>query len=648
MEEIGGIKVRIIGDDSDLQNKLKGAAVTLGKWSVAAASAAAAATTAFTVMGLRTVDANAKLARSLGTTIDSLQGLRNAAGDSGLAGLENSLNRLNRRLGAAESGTGAATKTVQALNLDLKELASLDVDERVAVIADAIRDSGVSMQQAARYAQDLGFQQREAAAFFMQGGGAIRAYREEVDLLGLSVSAIDAAQIEAANDAMVIFGQAVQSVQQRLAIESAPYLKAVSEEIEAAWIETDGFSETMDVFFDKTLKLTGILADAFRMLQIGFSSFDVVIKGLAVGAAATATSIVGAFDLARRAVPETINAIIDALNHLPGVDLDKIILNDNAALARMRDFSNDAKIALQDSVYEMRNLTDMPLPSEVINEWSDNVKTQAQEAAEAVVAAQKAMFGKDEEDGEESSDQLTEAQKLALEAAREIYREHFASLDELKAEQLEKELEALALGHELLETSEKEYLDKKAMLEEKYANETQMRAREAAKAEIAIEEAKNKAKIAALTTTFGNLSSLMNTENKKLFEIGKVAAIAQAAISTYQGAAQALKDVPYPFNIAAAASVGIAGAVQIANIKATSFSSGGGAVAAGAPGGSTPSGMTSTQQAPAQPEQQGPAGGTLTVQGLSASSLFSGDAVAQIAEELLDYQRRGGAVLIQG
>jgi hypothetical protein len=227
----------------------------------------------------------------------------------------------------------------------------------------------------------------------------------------------------------------------------------------------------------------------------------------------------------------------------------------------------------------------------------------------------------------------------------EIDAEHFATVDELAAERLEKELETLAMAHENKLLSEEDYLLQKAMLEQKYMEESADRAKEFADKEVQIEKAKQAAKMNALTMTFGNLSSLMNTENRKLFEIGKAAAIAQATISTYQGAAQALKDIPYPFNIAAAASVGVAGAVQIANIKSTSLGSGG-AVAAGVPGGSTPSGMTPTQTV--GNNQNAPAGGTLTVQGLSAASLFSGDAVAQIAEELLDYQKRGGNVVLQG
>ncbi len=66
---------------------------------------------------------------------------------------------------------------------------------------------------------------------------------------------------------------------------------------------------------------------------------------------------------------------------------------------------------------------------------------------------------------------------------------------------------------------------------------------------------------------FGNLATLMQTENRKLFEIGKAAAIAQAIVNTATAITNALAVQPYPLGLALAASAGVAGAVQIAAIQ---------------------------------------------------------------------------------
>lgn len=69
----------------------------------------------------------------------------------------------------------------------------------------------------------------------------------------------------------------------------------------------------------------------------------------------------------------------------------------------------------------------------------------------------------------------------------------------------------------------------------------------------------------------GALATLMHSGNEKLFRIGKAAAIAQATIDGYQAIQNALAEVPYPFNFAAAAAVTAATAVQIANIASTNY-----------------------------------------------------------------------------
>jgi hypothetical protein len=60
-----------------------------------------------------------------------------------------------------------------------------------------------------------------------------------------------------------------------------------------------------------------------------------------------------------------------------------------------------------------------------------------------------------------------------------------------------------------------------------------------------------------------------------LFSDNKAIAIGQAIVSTYQGAANALSTVPYPANIAAAATVVATGLAQVANIRSAAKGGGG-------------------------------------------------------------------------
>jgi hypothetical protein len=80
----------------------------------------------------------------------------------------------------------------------------------------------------------------------------------------------------------------------------------------------------------------------------------------------------------------------------------------------------------------------------------------------------------------------------------------------------------------------------------------------------------------------GNLASLMNSESRKAFEIGKTAAIAQATINTYEsatGAYKALSGILYvgpALGAAAAAAAIAAGIANVQSIQSTQFQGGGG------------------------------------------------------------------------
>ena len=139
---------------------------------------------------------------------------------------------------------------------------------------------------------------------------------------------------------------------------------------------------------------------------------------------------------------------------------------------------------------------------------------------------------------------------------------------------------------------------------------------------------------------WGDMTSLMNSGSKEMFEIGKVAATAnviQSSIEKFEDATKWGMKIGGPPLAAAFGAASIASsAVQIQQIQSQSFGSG----ASGATSYSAGVPAVNTQAAQ-------PTGGTLTVEGLSASSLFTGDAVAAIATELLDYQREGGQVVLQ-
>jgi tape measure domain-containing protein len=120
-----------------------------------------------------------------------------------------------------------------------------------------------------------------------------------------------------------------------------------------------------------------------------------------------------------------------------------------------------------------------------------------------------------------------------------------------------------------------------------------------------------------------------------LFANNKTVATATALINTYQGITKALSAYPPPTSYAMAAAQAAMGFAQVRAIQSTNKSSSGGAAGGGA--------VAPTAGAVAAPQTTGQ---TLTVQGLSRGSFFTGSMVRELAEALIQHQRDGGKVVL--
>lgn len=139
-----------------------------------------------------------------------------------------------------------------------------------------------------------------------------------------------------------------------------------------------------------------------------------------------------------------------------------------------------------------------------------------------------------------------------------------------------------------------EFLEAKRITEAEY-NELSLQAQADYNEKVkALEGAKRDAMLSSLGGMFGDLSALMQTNNKKLFAIGKAAAIAEATVSGYQAAVDAWKygmghGGPALATALTAASLAKTGAL-ISNIASQNIGgSGGGGGAPAASGGSAAS-----------------------------------------------------------
>lgn len=631
------VVVLITGDDSDLDKKLKDSAKQLVKWSAVAVTAGAAATVALTKSGLESADAQAKLATQLSTTSKEIAILERSSDLAGVSQstLEGAAKALTVRLSQAATGTGTAVAALDDLGLSADNLIQLPLSERIALINKSILENADASKRASLAAQFFG--EDAGLAVSKISPDTIRQAANEVNKFGAFLSEIDAAKIEAANDAMSQAGLVYTGVTQQLAVQFAPILTEVSNRLGDAAAESGALGAIAEGTFNVIITGAGLAADAVHGIALILKVGEVAFDGFKIAGLTAVHFVVKAFDDLDKSMATTINDIIDNLNQIPNVDIDKIVIGESTALNDLTQKLQEAQEEFTTTKGELVALASEPLPSEALDKWADDIRKATNKAAEEVVKTKEAINavplpelvgGLSEEDLKKQQDALAASLEITI-AALQTEQEAIDEAYLLRSETLNAALQQGLLTQEDFNTqqerSEQEHQDKLN----------------------AISNASTAARLQVASQMFGNLSTLMQTENKKLFEIGKVAAISQATINgieatiaSYKAGAQIGGPV---LGAAFAATAAIATGVQIAKLSATSYGSGGGNAAPGTPGSVAPS---ITQDATAG-AGGGPAGGTLTVQGLTPGALFSGEAVAGLAEELLDYQRRGGNVVLQ-
>ncbi|MBA4492427.1 phage tail tape measure C-terminal domain-containing protein [Paracoccus sp. S1E-3] len=258
------------------------------KVGIAAAAAVAAATAAGIAMvrsGLQTVDAQAKLAQSLGTTVASIQTLERAGELAGvsMSGIEQATKDLTRRLSQAAAGGGPAADALARLGLTAGELLALPLDQRVGAINAAIEAFVPVVQRAAAAGQLFG--EEGSIAMSRIDTATLRQATEDVRAFGVVVSEQDADRIERTNDASSRLGLVWRGLSNQLAVAAAPALEAVADAMAALASRTGPLGMAISGLFDQIGRLSTYAATFAGFMAgrwvAGLAAAALSVRGLA-------------------------------------------------------------------------------------------------------------------------------------------------------------------------------------------------------------------------------------------------------------------------------------------------------------------------------------------------------------------------------
>ncbi|MGI3212893.1 phage tail tape measure C-terminal domain-containing protein, partial [Roseovarius tibetensis] len=259
---------------------------------IAAAAGAAAAATAATAMirsGLQAVDAQAKLAQSLGTTVESIQTLERAGELAGISmsGIEQATKDLTRRLSQAAAGTGPAADALDRLGLSATTLIALPLDERVGAINAAIEEFVPAAERAAVAGQLFG--EEGSIAMGRIDTATLRQATADMRAFGVVVSEQDAAQIERTNDAISRLGLIWRGLANQLAVAAAPALEAAADAMAALAERSGPVGRAIELVLGNLDRLAATLAAVAGLVAgrfvAGLTAAAFSVRGLATALA---------------------------------------------------------------------------------------------------------------------------------------------------------------------------------------------------------------------------------------------------------------------------------------------------------------------------------------------------------------------------
>ena len=544
---IGGINVKVTADIagfhaamnrvgakvSSTASKVRESSQVYQRWATVGAAAALAVGTAMIKSQMQQLDALAKTSDALGVQQKQLQALQHVAEltGTGAAQLSVNLERMQRRIGEVARKGGQAEAALTEIGIAAKDMINLPADEQLVRISQAMQGVDNASIKAS-IAMDLFGRDGVRMLKMMEqlGKDGLAPTVADLEAMGVALSRLDTAKVEQANDAMFRSSQVTSGLLNKVAVKLSPIIEGIANSFTDAAKESGGFGDSIDSVFSKALTVVGVFADGLHGIQIIFKGLEVAARSIGVVFwEVFRVMTVGMEQFINTAI-NSVNSMIESINSIGLVTLPTLGKFSSSAAAMFTDISTKAKEGVLDALSEMNNMALEPLPSEQI----DAFVAKAQEASQAMAEAATAGSG-----GGTSTVGLTEEERKSLEERLETIRTSLMTEAELKQAAFQADVEALQLK---LQTDAEFQAEHDQLLRERamqHGQEMTDIEKKASDARLAVIESERQSKLSAYQSMFSGLASLMNTNSKALFNIGKAAALANVGINTWESASEA-------------------------------------------------------------------------------------------------------------
>lgn len=344
------------------------AAAKLAAAGAALGAAGGAGLVAMTRRSLASIDALGKMSDQLGIATEQLTAFQHAANITGVeqSSLSKGLQRLVRMSGELSAGSAEGKKAFDLLGMSAADLEGQLPSETLREVSERIKNMGTSQEQAAAAAALFGRQGIEMLNFLKLGREGMDAMAAESDRLGLSITRIEAAQIEQANDAMTRVRAVFQGFANQVTIKVAPVIEHLATKFHE-WMEAaGGGAMVVTKAMGPVVTALGWVGNAVRAVQIAW-------KLLQMGA----TAVIGGLIFSIQKLAEGIIWVSNKLG---------------IATAGMEEFAMTMKFAqeglkedLQGLVDETDALVNQDWPSTKAQKFFDDINAASKMTAETTV-----------------------------------------------------------------------------------------------------------------------------------------------------------------------------------------------------------------------------------------------------------------------
>ncbi|MEN8819905.1 MAG: phage tail tape measure protein [Abyssibacter sp.] len=543
-----------------MSRDIKKGAVVMG----AATTAAAGAVAVLTQRSIDNQDATIKMARSVGTTAEQLSTLTHAAQLGGVSQdeLAKALGRAARVSNDAANGLSTAQRTYDQLGISVNDASGklkssdqimLEVADRFAGMEDGARKTALAQELFGRSGAKL-------IPMLNQGADGIRAMQQEARDLGLEINTNTAIQAEQFNDTLTRLRSVGTGFSNALAANLLPTLNNVAGSLFETTQQSDAMSQSAEVLgnFVRVLASGGLIVKGV---------FDRVANTIAKSAAVIASIASGEFRQAWNIIQDDTGSLrneldevfsgIEALWDTTAGNVERQAPKTAAALVKPMTLAADKMEA------EKKRMAEAQKGRDVLAGDLDRLRESLMSEEQLI---RKSMADRLQIAIDSRRANLLDEQQFAS-LQMQIQLESAARLEELTLMQQEREGERRTLELE----SFAEFLSAKLAIEQGYVDTIST-----------IEGAFHDWQTSSTEDKFGSIMKATRSftatsagESKKMFKLNQNIAVAQALVSTYQGAAKAL-EWGWPLGPIFAGVMVASGLAQVANIRSQSFSGGGG------------------------------------------------------------------------